>query len=78
VLGPSVPGPIVLIVDCPTLNHAHNLFSLPPLNCYYKESSKVVNCIIHLGPSIVTSNAEYKQWMRRFGEAQHLMAGHEM
>ncbi|KAJ3703724.1 hypothetical protein LUZ61_007429 [Rhynchospora tenuis] len=77
VLGPSIPGPIVLIVDCPTLDHAHNLFSLACLNGYYKENGKLVNCIIHLGPTAVTSNAEYQQWMMRFGQAQHIMAGHE-
>ncbi|KAJ3700994.1 hypothetical protein LUZ61_004699 [Rhynchospora tenuis] len=77
VLGPSIPGPIVLIVDCPTLDHAHNLFSLTCLNGYYKENGKLVNCIIHLGPTAVTSNAEYQQWMMRFGQAQHIMAGHE-
>ncbi|KAJ1685066.1 hypothetical protein LUZ63_016456 [Rhynchospora breviuscula] len=78
VLGPSIPGPIVLIVDCPTLYHTHDLFSLTSLSGYYKKSGKVVNCIIHLGPAVVTSNAEYQQWMMRFGQAQHIMAGHEI
>ncbi|KAJ3702903.1 hypothetical protein LUZ61_006608 [Rhynchospora tenuis] len=78
VLGPSIPGPIVLIVDCPTLYHAHDLFALTSLIGYYKKSEKVVNCIIHLGHAVVTSNAEYQQWMMRFGQAQHIMAGHEI
>lgn len=39
---------------------------------------KLVNCIIHLGPASVTKNADYLTWMKRFGKAQHIMAGHEM
>ncbi|XP_072965957.1 tRNAse Z TRZ4, mitochondrial-like [Typha angustifolia] len=85
VLGPSSPGPIVLLVDCPTMSHMHELLSLQSLSCYYANSSthstegvKIVNCIIHLGPSSVTKSIEYQNWMRRFGNAQHIMAGHEI
>ncbi|ONK80061.1 uncharacterized protein A4U43_C01F13400 [Asparagus officinalis] len=85
VLGPSLPGPIVLIVDCPTSDHMVELFSLQPLECYYVESShhpgegmRRVNCIIHLSPASVTRNADYQTWMKKFGGVQHIMAGHEM
>nr|CAD1843410.1 unnamed protein product [Ananas comosus var. bracteatus] len=85
VLGPSIPGPIVLLVDCPTHLHMHELISLQSLNCYYTnspdqstENAKNVTCVIHLGPAYVTKAAEYQNWMRRFGRAQHIMAGHEI
>ncbi|WVZ72942.1 hypothetical protein U9M48_021323 [Paspalum notatum var. saurae] len=84
VLGPSIPGPIVLLVDCPTQYHMPELFSLRPLSCFYEDSSeqtesaKKVNCIIHLGPSSVTKSVDYQSWMKRFGAAQHIMAGHEI
>lgn len=84
VLGPSIPGPIVLLVDCPTQYHMPELFSLRPLGCFYEDSSeqtesgKKVNCIIHLGPSSVTKSVDYQNWMKRFGAAQHIMAGHEI
>ncbi|KAF0917529.1 hypothetical protein E2562_020907 [Oryza meyeriana var. granulata] len=84
VLGPSIPGPIVLLVDCPTKYHMHELFSLQSLGCFYEDSSeqtetsKKVNCVIHLGPSSVTKALDYQNWMRRFGAAQHIMAGHEI
>lgn len=85
VLGPSLPGPVVLIVDCPTPDHMLELFSLQSLKCYYVDSldhpgeaSKSVNCIIHMGPASATRNADYQQWMNKFGTAQHIMAGHEM
>ncbi|KAJ6845469.1 uncharacterized protein M6B38_287100 [Iris pallida] len=84
VLGPSLPGPIVLLVDCPTPSHMQELLSLQTLNCYYansdhlREGSNSVDCVIHMGPSFVTKHADYQGWMKKFGSAQHIMAGHEM
>ncbi|CAM0880548.1 unnamed protein product [Alopecurus aequalis] len=83
VLGPSIPGPIVLLVDCPTQYHMCELFLLQPLSRFYEDSScqtenaKKVNCIIHLGPSSVTNTVDYQNWMKSFGTTQHIMAGHE-
>ncbi|KAJ0989419.1 hypothetical protein J5N97_007775 [Dioscorea zingiberensis] len=85
VLGPSSPGPIILLVDCPTAFHIPDLLSAQSLNCYYvdsvdqqREGTKSVNCIIHLGPACVTKRVEYQRWMKKFAHAQHIMAGHEM
>ncbi|KAK3163209.1 hypothetical protein QOZ80_1AG0000690 [Eleusine coracana subsp. coracana] len=84
VLGPSIPGPTVLLVDCPTQNHMQELFSLQGLSCFYEnsseqtESGKKVNCIIHLGPASVTKSVDYQSWMKKFGATQHIMAGHEV
>ncbi|KAF6171209.1 hypothetical protein GIB67_001924 [Kingdonia uniflora] len=85
VLGPSIPGPIVLLIDCPTLSHLQELLSIETLEGYYTDSVdehpdsiKSVNCIIHLSPSSLTKTTEYQKWMKRFGEAQHIMAGHEI
>lgn len=85
VMGPSVPGPIVLLVDCPTLAHLEELRSAQSLGPYYAaksgdliHGSKTVNCVIHLSPSHVTSTSHYQNWMSRFDEAQHVMAGHQM
>ncbi|XP_075112451.1 tRNAse Z TRZ4, mitochondrial isoform X3 [Nicotiana tabacum] len=84
VLGPSVPGPIVLVVDCPTPSHLQELSSIHSLTPYYsypseesKEMCKKVDCVIHLSSASVTCSTEYQQWMSRFGEAQHIMAGHQ-
>lgn len=85
VLGPSIPGPIVLLVDCPTMSHLEELFALESLVPYYSnissnstENCKLVNCVIHLSPATVTNTTMYQQWMSRFGGAQHIMAGHEL
>lgn len=85
VLGSSSPGPIVLIIDCPTTFHIPDLLSKQSLNCYYvdsgdiaQENIKSVSCIVHMGPASVTKRAEYQKWMKKFGSTQHIMAGHEM
>ncbi|CAN4088947.1 unnamed protein product [Withania somnifera] len=85
VLGPSVPGPMVLVVDCPTPSHLQELSSIHSLTPYYsypseqsKEMCKKVDCVIHLSPTSVTCTIEYPQWMSRFGEVQHVMAGHQL
>ncbi|KAM3246051.1 tRNase Z TRZ3, mitochondrial isoform X1 [Capsicum annuum] len=85
VLDPSVPGPIVLVVDCPTPSHLQELSSIHSLTPFYtypseqsKEMCKKVDCVIHLSPASITCTTEYQQWMSRFGEVQHVMAGHQL
>lgn len=85
VMGPSVPGPIVFLVDCPTEHHAQELLSTESLSIYYADflgksegTTKTVNCIIHLTPASVIHTQSYQEWMKRFGSAQHIIAGHEM
>ncbi|KAF8077273.1 hypothetical protein N665_1049s0007 [Sinapis alba] len=78
VMGPSVPGPIVLLVDCPTESHVAQLVSAKSLESYCSgDGGKLVNCIIHLSPSSVTSSPTYQSWMKRFHSAQHILAGHQ-
>ncbi|MED6208935.1 hypothetical protein PIB30_049775 [Stylosanthes scabra] len=78
VMGPSVPGPIVLLVDCPTESHLESLLSVQSLTNYYdQEGGKSVTCVIHLSPASVVSCSGYQKWMKKFGSAQHIMAGHE-
>ncbi|XP_042052514.1 tRNAse Z TRZ4, mitochondrial-like [Salvia splendens] len=85
VMGPSVPGPIVLLVDCPTLSHFRDLLTIQCLAPYYvdtanevNEGSKIVNCVVHLTPLSVTRTDDYRTWMLKFGAAEHIMAGHQM
>ncbi|XP_004486765.1 tRNase Z TRZ3, mitochondrial isoform X2 [Cicer arietinum] len=84
VLGPSIPGPIVLLVDCPTEFHLEALLSSKSLATYgdqvegnLPKAGKGVACVIHLSPESVVSCSKYQTWMKAFGSAQHIMAGHE-
>lgn len=85
VLGPSVPGPVVLLVDCPTESHLLELMSLQSLRPYYEdfssdqtETGKLVTCVIHLSPASILGSPNYQKWTKRFGSAQHIMAGHDI
>nr|XP_029147080.1 tRNAse Z TRZ4, mitochondrial-like [Arachis hypogaea] len=42
-----------------------------------QEAGKSVTCVIHLSPASVVSSSYYQKWMKKFGFAQHIMAGHE-
>ncbi|OMO66621.1 zinc phosphodiesterase ELAC protein 2-like protein [Corchorus olitorius] len=84
VMDPPVPGPIVFLIDCPTESHVQELLSTECLNGYYTdvsgkltESSKTVNCVIHLSPASVVNSPNYQKWMKKFSSAQHVMAGHQ-
>uniref|UniRef100_A0A7N1A5V5 ribonuclease Z n=2 Tax=Kalanchoe fedtschenkoi TaxID=63787 RepID=A0A7N1A5V5_KALFE len=85
VMEPSIPGPIVILVDCPTKLHLLELLAMESLGPFYADTpglspgdAKTVNCIIHLTPSSISKKSLYQKWMKRFGAAQHIMAGHEM
>ncbi|KAF1859687.1 hypothetical protein Lal_00010271 [Lupinus albus] len=83
VMDPSLPGPIVLLVDCPTESHLESLLAVQSLTSYcgqvdnLPEAGKSVTCVIHLSPASVVSCLNYQNWMKKFGSAQHIMAGHE-
>ncbi|KAJ7198699.1 hypothetical protein O6H91_Y499900 [Diphasiastrum complanatum] len=81
VMDPSSPGPIFVLVDCPTIEHIPSLLSAPYLRRFYgisevEEMQKLVTCMIHIGPKSVTQDARYLQWMHNFVGTQHIMAGH--
>lgn len=80
VMDPSSPGPIFILVDCPTAEYIPALLSNPVL-CSFQEQnsgtpSKQVTLVVHIGPASVSGLPEYQTWMSRFGQAQHVMAGH--
>lgn len=84
VMGPSSPGPIILLVDCPSISHLPDLLCAPAFRNYFpgadnasENLQKQVNCVVHLTPASVTKYPEYVQWMSKFGDAEHIMAGHE-
>lgn len=80
VMGPSSPGPIFILVDCPSSAYMQSLLSSREL-CLLQEnstgtSSKQVTLVVHVSPASVTKEPAYQKWMTRFPGAQHVMAGH--
>jgi ribonuclease Z len=65
----------MILVDCPTVSYISALTSSSDLELFYSGSGKIVNCIVHLSPSSVTNCREYRDWMAKFKEAHHIMAG---
>lgn len=74
VLGPSNPGPIMFLVDCPSLSYIPSLTSSTSLQSYFPRTGKVVNCMVHISPTSVTSSKDYQCWMENFKETHHIMA----
>lgn len=77
-MAPSSPGPIFVLVDCPTADHIPCLLSKSFMNDFYpkQEKYKTVSCMVHLGPATVTSDSDYQQWMALLSETNHILAGH--
>ena len=79
-MDPSSPGPIFILVDCPTAAYIPALLSNPVLCSFQEQSlgtpSKQVILIVHTGPASVSGLPEYQSWMSRFVGAQHVIAGH--
>lgn len=79
-MDPSSPGPIFILVDCPTAAYIPALLSNPVLCSFQEQNSgappKQVTLIVHTGPASVCGLPEYQSWMTRFVGAQHVMAGH--
>ncbi|MCO5593231.1 hypothetical protein L7F22_047238 [Adiantum nelumboides] len=78
VLGPSSPGPIMFVVDCPSTSYVSSLTSSTSLQAFFSDTGKVVNCMIHIGPTSVTLSKDYQAWMDNFKEAHHIMAQPEV
>ncbi len=70
-LGPNVPGPVVLLIDCPDASYALSLFSLTDLQV----SLSRADFVCHLGDSAVVSSSEYAAWLGKFcsDKVQHVL-----
>ncbi len=74
VMEPSMPGPIVLIVDCPDRHYFSALFSAPGFERFYEKSDLNRELVmVHLGPYEIVSNGPYQKWMDRFpNDVRHI------
>jgi len=72
VVGPTVPGPILLIVDCPTVELVEELAASAPINalCIQDEGEKLM-CVIHLASQEVINHPTYREWIASFPERVH-------
>jgi len=77
VMTPAQPGPVVLVVDCPSEQYLSSLVcnaAFQPFMSVNSASSGQYLCIVHLSPAHVVCTEQYSSWMKSFGsDAQHLM-----
>ncbi|XP_015768967.1 PREDICTED: zinc phosphodiesterase ELAC protein 2-like [Acropora digitifera] len=67
VMGPSQPGPVFLIIDCPSTDFISSLVSNEHLSRHFEEGScPTAVIIIHLTPMSVFESHEYVEWRNRF------------
>lgn len=65
VMGPSQPGSVFLIIECPTVAFIPSLVSNEQLKKYWEGGPNLTPVIIvHLTPMNVFQNEEYKDWMK--------------
>uniref|UniRef100_A0AAY4C215 Zinc phosphodiesterase ELAC protein 2 n=1 Tax=Denticeps clupeoides TaxID=299321 RepID=A0AAY4C215_9TELE len=61
---PADPGPVFLVVDCPSEDFAQPLSTNEHLSRYGTEDSAAL--VVHMTPESVLETDEYKGWMERF------------
>lgn len=80
VMEPSVPGPLILMVDCPDEHFVQALTSAPAFKNLVsspseEEGAAAVTCVVHFGPKKVTDLPAYKEWMAGLGDdTTHILA----
>lgn len=77
VMAPSTPGPVVVVISCPTADHVHSIISsihLNPVNLgvrydgVSKQAQSRSCVIIHIAPLEVLKTPSYTEWCDSFGE----------
>eukprot|EP00210_Caulerpa_lentillifera_P001052 g1015.t1 len=81
VMEPTVPGPVVLIVDCPDSTYITPLITSTGFQDFFNhnqtESRQLL--VVHLGPQEVIENNRYFTWMKKFPQiAEHIIVNKDM
>lgn len=74
VMSPSTPGPLLVVVPCPTLDHVRSVVRAQALQPVQLGALKQLGAslekkcvIVHLAPKVVLEQREYRQWCDSFG-----------
>ncbi|KAK9888230.1 hypothetical protein WA026_000498 [Henosepilachna vigintioctopunctata] len=74
---PNDPGPIFIVVDCPTEEYITSLVSNKEFKKYQKfatDESMVAYVVVHFSPKRIVDDARYQSWMELFlPSTQHLI-----
>lgn len=76
-VGPSLPGKVILLIDCPNVPLLKALLRSPrfaPFQASGKDAQNLA-CIVHITPSEILTAPAYQQWMNSFPEGtEHLIS----
>jgi ribonuclease Z len=85
-IGPSIPGKIFLIVDCPNVPLLQELVKNSRFTPYQRNSGsdapgahyEHVVCLIHITPADILTSPQYQEWMLKFNpEVSHIVINGE-
>eukprot|EP00898_Chlorokybus_atmophyticus_P008267 jgi/Chlat1/8441/Chrsp80S07923 len=81
VMGPSTPGPVLIVTDCPSEAYLPSLLAAPRLQVLRTDEStsgteKAPACVVHLSPAEVLQTPEYQHWVQHLSSlgATHIDA----
>ena len=68
VVKPDDPGPVFLVIDCPTLQFMDSLISNPEITHYQTTTDEkdMPGLVVHFSPPEVVNDSRYKEWMSKF------------
>lgn len=80
---PDHPSPLVLIIDCPTIDHLISLANNKRIQSLFADkidqNEEVVKAIVHLTPSKVLLDAKYNEFLQYFpNDCEHIFVNDEI
>ncbi|XP_011335236.1 ribonuclease Z, mitochondrial isoform X2 [Ooceraea biroi] len=82
VLSSSTPGPVFLVVECPSEDYLEPFVSQPAFTKYQtggvSSADDIPYCIVHFTPQNVMDDPRYVDWMGKFGlNTRHIVVNEE-
>ena len=66
VMEPNQPGPIFIIIDCPSVEHFQSLINNERLSMFQTHRQEnTVTLMIHVTPEVVFNSSNYQDWLKR-------------
>ncbi|XP_014470269.1 PREDICTED: ribonuclease Z, mitochondrial [Dinoponera quadriceps] len=79
VCSPPIPGPIFLVVECPSEDYLESFISHPAFARHQtSEEDNVPHCVVHFTPQQVMDDPRYVNWMEKFSSyTRHIIVNEE-
>ncbi|XP_015588985.1 ribonuclease Z, mitochondrial [Cephus cinctus] len=78
---PQCPGPVFIVIECPTVDYLDSLTNNETFKNYQataSEEDNIAYCVVHFTPEEVLKNPRYKEWINKFSQkTQHIIINEE-